>query len=154
MRYTLLSNDTVNTMRKFVSVLLLSLATTAYAAQPAPGINAAASQYRFKSTEDARRFSVLTNETRCVVCQFQNIAESGTPIAESLRNKIYQLINQNKTDTEIRAYLVKRYGEVVLLKPRFNPVTAVLWFFPLIAISLFGLFLLRFWRRGLNNLAN
>ena len=133
-------------MKKIFSLFLLCLAVNVFAAKPAPGINAVASEYNFKTTADAKRFSKLTDETRCVVCQFQNIADSSTPIAESLRNKIYQLINQNKSDDEIRAYLVKRYGEVVLLKPRFNPVTAVLWFFPLLAVSVLAFLMRRMWR--------
>lgn len=108
--------------------------SSCYANSAQPGVNAVATTYQFKNSNDAKRFSTLTSETRCVVCQFQSIAESSTPIAESLRNKIYTLINQNKSDDDIRAYLVKRYGEVVLLKPRFTTSTAILWLFPLIAL--------------------
>lgn len=112
-----------------------------------PAINAAASTYTFASPQAAERFSTLTNETRCVVCQFQNIADSNAPLAGSLRDKIYQLIQENKTDEEIKAYLVKRYGEVILLKPRFNPLTALLWGFPAISLLLFAFIFLRFYRR-------
>ena len=134
-------------MKKTTALLLICFAVTALASQPAPGVNAAASEYHFKSVQDARRFSQLTNETRCVVCQFQNIAESSNAVAESLRQKIYRLINENKTDAEIRAYLVKRYGESVLLQPRFNTITAVLWLFPFVPICLLTFFMYRYWRR-------
>lgn len=108
--------------------------------------NASASNYKFTSQQDAERFSTLTNETRCVVCQFQNIAESNAPLAASLRDKIYQLIQEKKSDAEIKSYLVKRYGEVILLKPRFNPLTALLWGFPLLALLVFFICLRRFFK--------
>ncbi len=125
--------------------LLLSLFIAA--AQAEPAVNAVTSTYHFTTEQDAQRFSTLTNETRCIVCTFQNIADSNAPIAGSLREKIYQLIQQKKSDDEIRAYLVKRYGEVILLKPRFNPLTAFLWGFPLLAIALFALIMIRFYSK-------
>ena len=114
--------------------------TTSHAA--APAINAAATAYTFSSPNDAERFSTLTKEVRCVVCQFQNIAESNAPLAGSLREKIYQLIQEKKSDDDIKSFLVKRYGEVILLKPRFNPITMLLWLFPLLGLLVFA-FILR-----------
>lgn len=127
----------------FTSLFILSAAVAA-----PPAINAAASTYTFSSPQDAERFSTLTNETRCVVCQFQNIADSNAPLAGSLRDKIYQLIQEKKSDAEIKNYLVKRYGEVILLKPRFNPLTAVLWSFPVLALMVFAWMMIRFYRRN------
>ena len=133
-------------MRLLLTIVLLSIGLFAEAKELP--INATATTYSFASTQDAKRFSELTNETRCVVCQFQNIAESNAPLAGSLRDKIYQLIKEKRSDDEIKAYLVKRYGEVILLKPRFNPLTAILWLFPALALVLFSFFLLRFYRRA------
>lgn len=130
---------------KLFLCLLLSLFIAAAHAETA--VNAVASTYQFTSEKDAQRFSTLTNETRCIVCTFQNIADSNAPIAGSLRDKIYQLIQQKKSDDEIRAYLVKRYGEVILLKPRFNPFTAFLWGFPALAIIIFALIMARFYSK-------
>ena len=112
-----------------------------------PDINASASTYTFSSVQDAERYTMLTNETRCVVCQFQNIADSNAPLAGSLREKIYQLIQEKKSDAEIRTYLVKRYGEVILLKPRLQPLTVILWSFPLLAVLCFFFILFRVFRR-------
>jgi cytochrome c-type biogenesis protein CcmH len=129
-----------NVLIKIITViLLLFIYTNAGAAK---SVNAAASAYTFSSTYDARRFTTLTNETRCIVCQFQNLAESNAPIAVSMRDKIFQLINEKKSDDEIKTFLVKRYGEVILLKPRFNPMTYLLWLFPLGALLSFA-FILR-----------
>ena len=123
-------------------MLALLIATGPAIAAPA-ATNAVASTFSFASTQDAERFSALTNETRCVVCQFQNIAESNAPLADSLRHKIYELIQEKKSDEEIKTYLVKRYGEVILLKPRFNLLTALLWFFPLLGLAIFAWLLAR-----------
>lgn len=131
-------------MKKYLSILLCLFIGIAHAV---PAVNAVASNYHFTSEQDAARFSMLTNETRCIVCTFQNIADSNAPIAGSLRDKIYQLIQQKKSDDEIRTYLVKRYGEVILLKPRFNPLTAILWGFPLLALLVFALIMSRIYRK-------
>lgn len=128
-------------------IFLLFTCLLLSSAQAEPAVNAVASTFTFASSQDAERFTALTNETRCVVCQFQNIAESNAPLAGSLRQKIYQLIQANKSDTEIRDYLVKRYGEVILLKPRFNPLTAILWLFPLLAIIIFAVILGVYYRK-------
>jgi cytochrome c-type biogenesis protein CcmH len=131
---------------KIIFLFISCLISTAIYALP-PAINAAASSYTFSSTEDAERFSTLTSQSRCVVCQFQNIADSNAPIASGMRDKIYQLIQEKKSDDEIKAYLVQRYGEVILLKPRFNPLTALLWFFPLLALLIFAIILKRVYQR-------
>lgn len=121
---------------KFLCLVLLTAASVC-AAEP----------YQFSSKEDAARFATLTQETRCVVCQFQNIADSNAPLAGSIRDKIYQLIQDKQSDDEIKTYLVKRYGEVILLKPRFNPLTAVLWLFPLFAFLIFAFIMARVFSR-------
>lgn len=100
--------------------------------------------YAFNSTQDAYRFHALTSEIRCVVCQNQNIADSNAPLANDLREKVYRMVMENKSNDEIKNYLVKRYGEFILLNPRLSEKTALLWFFPLIAMSF--IFLL-FWQR-------
>lgn len=131
-------------MKKYLYILLCLLFTVAHATS---AVNAVTANYHFTSEQDAARFSALTNETRCIVCTFQNIADSNAPIAGSLRDKIYQLILQKKSDDDIRTYLVKRYGEVILLKPRFNPLTAILWGFPLLAMLIFALIMTRFYSK-------
>jgi len=99
--------------------------------------------HTFSSRNNALRFENLTKEIRCLVCQNQNIADSSAPLAIDLREKIYQQIIENKSDTEIKDYLVKRYGEFILLNPRLNKFTVVLWAFPLFAIALVGFILFR-----------
>lgn len=129
-------------MKKLLTLLFFIVSTSVFADA---AVNAVATTYHFSSQQDAQRFTLLTNETRCVTCQFENIADSKAPIAASLREKIYQLIMQQKSDDEIKMYLVKRYGEVILLKPRLHAGTALLWGFPAAALLVFTLILARFY---------
>lgn len=114
-----------------LGVLLCLLSYSAYAADET-------------SSSDAARYTRYTKEVRCVVCQNQNLADSTAPLANDLRQKIYTLILEKKSDAEIDDYLVKRYGEFILLRPRFSKLTALLWLFPFIALSVALLRLLKF----------
>lgn len=89
-------------------------------------------QYPFDNTEDAERFQRLAEELRCPKCQNQNLADSNAPIAEDLRNKVYEKIQQGSSDDEIVTYLVDRYGDFVRYKPAFKSYTLVLWLSPII----------------------
>gem|GEM_PF-1371385 len=103
--------------------------------------------YAFSSEQDSQRFLNLTKTFRCVVCQNQSLADSDTTLAKDLRHKIYQMLNGNKSDDEIRQYLVSRYGEFILFSPLVKPVTLVLWGFPAILLTfILGGFWL--WRRS------
>lgn len=99
--------------------------------------------YPFTSANDATRFQSLTKEIRCVVCQNQNIADSNAPLANDLRAKVYQLVKENKSNEEIKEYLVKRYGEFILLQPRLNKLTSFLWLFPFMGIAIILFLLVR-----------
>jgi len=97
----------------------------------------------FTAPDDASRFQQLTKEIRCVVCQNQNIADSNAPLANDLREKVYQMVLEKKSNKEIKEYLVKRYGEFILLQPRLNKLTFFLWVFPFLALAGILPFLLR-----------
>lgn len=90
---------------------------------------------------DARveqRLKVLGEELRCLVCQNQTIADSAAPLALDLRNQIRAQVAQGRTDDEIRAYMVARYGDFVLYRPPFKATTALLWIgpFALLAVGI------------------
>jgi cytochrome c-type biogenesis protein CcmH len=76
------------------------------------------------------RLKVLAETLRCLVCQNQTLADSNADLADDLRNEIRGLIKQNKSDDEIRTYLVARYGDFVLYNPPLKPTTWLLWFGP------------------------
>lgn len=86
--------------------------------------------YEFNSEELRGRYNDLLFELRCPKCQNQNLADSDAPIAADLRAQVYRLLNESKTDTEVKAYLVERYGDFVLYNPPVNKHTAMLWLLP------------------------
>ncbi len=90
--------------------------------------------------EDDARAKRLFDQLRCVVCQNQSIASSEAGVAQDLRQLVREQIDDGKSDPEIMDYLVERYGEFVLLKPRFSAHTLILWLSPVL-IGLFGIFL-------------
>lgn len=84
------------------------------------------------------RAQKLDAQLRCVVCQSQSIAESNAPLAKDLRLMLRERLKAGDTDREAVDFLVARYGEYVLLKPRFRPGTLLLWTLPIIALGAGG----------------
>jgi cytochrome c-type biogenesis protein CcmH len=82
-----------------------------------------------------QRLKELAEELRCLVCQNQTIADSNAPLALDLRNQIRTQIAQGRSDSQIRAYMVERYGDFVLYKPPFKASTLVLWLGPLLLLA-------------------
>ena len=80
------------------------------------------------------RLKDLGEELRCLVCQNQTIADSAAPLALDLRNQIRTMIRQGKSDDEIRAYMVDRYGDFVLYKPPLMGTTLLLWIGPFVLL--------------------
>jgi cytochrome c-type biogenesis protein CcmH len=82
----------------------------------------------------------ISSGLRCLVCQNQSIDDSDATVAKDLRILIREQLQNNKTDTEVMEFVVARYGEFVLLKPRFNASTLLLWTAPfLILVAGFAL---------------
>ena len=85
---------------------------------------------KFRDAAEETRFHQLTSELRCVMCQNQSLADSNAQIAHDLRREVLELMNQGKSDAEIKRFLVDRYGEFVLYKPEVQRDTWLLWFGP------------------------
>ena len=95
------------------------------------------------------RLKTLETQLRCLVCQNQTLAESEAPLAEDLRKEVRELAVSGKSDDDIRAYLVARYGDFVLYKPPVKPVTYLLWFGPFLLLATgLGVWLLTLRRRA------
>lgn len=92
--------------------------------------------YEFKDEVTKIRFNDLTKELRCPKCQNQNLADSNSPIAADLRREVYDLLEQGKADSEIVNFMVARYGDFVLYRPRVNSLTYILWFGPALLLLL------------------
>jgi cytochrome c-type biogenesis protein CcmH len=77
----------------------------------------------------------LSRELRCMVCQNQSIDDSDAPLARDLRLLVRERIGAGDSDSQVIDFLVARYGEFVLLKPRFTPQTLLLWLLPPLALA-------------------
>jgi len=87
------------------------------------------------------RLVVIAEELRCLVCQNESLASSHAELAEDLRREVRKLIRENKSDSEIKTYLVDRYGDFVLYRPQVKPLTWPLWFGPffMLLLAVWGL---------------
>jgi len=93
------------------------------------------------------RYEHINRELRCLVCQNQTIGDSNATLAQDLRREVREMIAAGKSDDEIRTFMVDRYGDFVLYKPRMTPVNYLLWAAPVLLLLL-GTFLgLRFIRK-------
>jgi cytochrome c-type biogenesis protein CcmH len=110
---------------KFMALLLL-LAAPLLAQEPLV----------FKDDAQEMRFNDLTLELRCLVCQNQNLADSDAPLAQDLRQEIYEMMMAGQTNDQIKAFMVDRYGDFVLYRPPMQGNTLALWLLPM--IMLFG----------------
>jgi len=77
------------------------------------------------------RARALSKELRCMVCQNQSIDDSDAPLARDLRILVREHLRAGETDQQVLDFLIARYGEFVLLRPRFSPHTVLLWLTPL-----------------------
>jgi len=121
-----------------VSLLLLVLSGSAAAVQPDEILSDPALEARARA---------LSRELRCMVCQNQSIDDSDAPLARDLRLIVRERLKAGDTDAQILELLTSRYGEFVLLRPRFAWHNALLWFAPLIVLALGALGLVSALRR-------
>lgn len=110
-------------------VVALVVYSTAFLSQAAPS-----DTYSFSDPVTEKRYRELIKELRCPKCQNQNLADSNSQIAIDLRNEVYRLLQDGKADLEITNYMVERYGEFVLYRPRVGSLTYILWFGPALLI--------------------
>jgi cytochrome c-type biogenesis protein CcmH len=116
-------------------ILLLGLGSPGFAVQP--------DEILSNPTLEARA-RALSAGLRCLVCQNQSIDDSDAPLARDLRILIREHLTRGESDAEITRYVTGRYGDFVLLKPRFDSQTLLLWTAPFAVLAVGGLVL---WRR-------
>jgi cytochrome c-type biogenesis protein CcmH len=122
-------------MKRLVLALLLMLPVTA-GAQPAPPAPIAVAKFSDPAMEERARN--LQRQLRCLVCQGESIDESRAPLAADLRQLVRQQMVAGKTDDEIKAYLVARFGNFVLMKPPLESDTWLLWLGPFLVLGAAG----------------
>jgi cytochrome c-type biogenesis protein CcmH len=89
----------------------------------------------------------LSRELRCMVCQNQSIDDSDAPLARDLRLLVRERLKAGDSDGQVLDFLTARYGQFVLLKPRFGWDTALLWLAPAVVLLLGGIGLVSLLRR-------
>jgi cytochrome c-type biogenesis protein CcmH len=114
-------------MRIISLLLALFFATAAFAVEP---------QEMLKDPALEARARDVSQHLRCVVCQNETIDESGSEIARDMRVLLRARILAGDSNEQVIAFLVSRYGDYVLLKPRFTTRTIVLWFGPFILLGI------------------
>lgn len=116
-------------------ILLLTLLLTAGAAVAAIDV------HEFDNDVERQRYQSFIDEMRCPKCQNQNLSGSDSPIAKDLRRELYAMIQDGRSDKEIVDFMVERYGEYILYRPRLTPATVMLWVGPAV-LFLAGLIIL------------
>ena len=125
-------------MRGRIFLVLAALVSLAAASDPSE---------RLPDPAQEARARTLFSQVRCLVCQNESIDDSTAELAGDLRKVVREQIAAGRTDGEVKRFLTDRYGEFVLLKPRFSVGNAALWLAPFLAV-LAGLGLLASrWRR-------
>jgi cytochrome c-type biogenesis protein CcmH len=76
------------------------------------------------------RYLALTHELRCMQCQNEALADSPVDLAADLRREVRDMLLAGKSDQDVRDFMVARYGDFILFRPRFAPKTAWLWLAP------------------------
>jgi cytochrome c-type biogenesis protein CcmH len=92
-----------------------------------------------KTPEYQARLRALSEELRCLVCQNQSLADSNAELALDLKREVERLMTEGKTDADIKAFLVQRYGDFVLYKPPVQNNTLLLWGGPFALLAVGGL---------------
>ena len=92
---------------------------------------------------ETEKMRMLAAELRCVVCQNQSLLESDSQIAKDLKELILDMYLSGKSESEIKLFLVNRYGEFILFKPKFSIVNSILWLAPFLSFLVISLLALR-----------
>lgn len=108
----------------FALLCLLCASAWSQAIEPLP----------FKDHAQELRFQHLTAQLRCPMCQNETLADSNAPIAHDLRHQVFKLMQEGRSDAQIKQYLVDRYSYYVLYDPPVKPGTWLLWFGPLVLL--------------------
>jgi len=107
-------------MKKIVIILLALMSASAFSTDT----------LKFDTDAQRLQYQTLTEELRCPKCQNQNIADSNAPIAIDLRNEVHKMILEGRNEEQVVNFMVERYGNFVVYKPKFDTSTYLLWLGP------------------------
>jgi cytochrome c-type biogenesis protein CcmH len=114
-------------MRAILSSLLLILSLSVHANE---------AELNAEDPAIEARLVKMAEDLRCLVCQNESLAGSHAELAQDLRREIREQMKAGKNDQEVIAYLTERYGDFVLYRPPFKPVTYLLWLGPLLFLGI------------------
>jgi len=118
--------------------LAVLVATTSYAVEPDEMLADPALEERAR---------IISQDLKCVVCQNETIDESNASLAQDMRRLVRQRVLAGDSNQAVLDYMVDRYGDFVLLRPRVTGQTVLLWFGPFALLLLGGLIVARYIRR-------
>jgi cytochrome c-type biogenesis protein CcmH len=104
----------------------------------------------FEDPEMQARYEKIISEVRCLKCQNQTIRDSNAFLADDLRREIRRLLAEGKSDAEVYDFLVTRYGEFALYRPRMAGKTLILWLAPLLCAIVGAVVVVRVLRRRMS----
>ena len=113
---------------KYLAAALLSLmAVTASAVDTEAPLQTAEQQSLYRK---------LLEEVRCMVCQNQNLADSNAPLAQDMRRELRRMVEEGASEADVKQFLLDRYGDFALYRPRLAPNTLLLWIGPGVIVAL------------------
>ena len=104
---------------KRLAVILVALYAISLPAQD--------TQPPLETVEQQSLYSKLLEEVRCMVCQNQNLKDSNAPLAKDMRRELRRMVDEGASEADVKQFLLDRYGDYVLYRPRLAPNTLVLW---------------------------
>lgn len=125
-------------MRKLYLLCFVLFATVA---------NAAIETYEFESAQMEANYVKLIKELRCLVCQNQNLADSNADLAKDLRSQTYKMLMQGDSPDQVVDYMVARYGDFVMYRPRLKRSTLLLWLGPFVLLAMVLVLVIRSMRK-------
>jgi len=133
-------------MNRSVRSLAAAMALWLLAALAAPALGVEPDEILADPALEARA-RTISQGLRCLVCQNQSIDDSGADLARDLRHLVRERLLAGDSDDQVRAFLVERYGDFLLLDPPMKPKTWGLWFGPAAILLLAAVGMLAYFRR-------
>lgn len=88
------------------------------------------------TAEQQSLYRKLLEEVRCMVCQNQNLADSNAPLAQDMRRELHRMVEEGASEDDVKQFLLDRYGDFALYRPRLAPNTLLLWIGPGVIVVL------------------
>jgi len=135
----------VNSRYKYIFVLFAAIT---FLVISQTNIFAQVDAFQFDNAEQQSRFRQLSDELRCPMCQNTNLSGSTGGVAEDLRREIHRMIMEGMSNEEIEQFMFERYGDFIFYRPRLRTETVLLWFGPLIFLTMGGFIAYGIFRRA------